>query len=165
MITGIVCVDKNWGIGKKNDLLFKLKEDMSFFRNKTSEGIVAMGYNTLLSFPNSKPLKNRLNLVLAPIGVERDDCIIVHSFEEMICLIAKYSQKDDREVFVIGGAMFYESMLPYYDKVYVTKVEADGEAEVFFPNLDRIKEFECRVDREIIDNGYKLQFTTYNRRS
>lgn len=162
-IIGIVCVDRNWGIGAKNDLLFHLPEDMKFFRETTKDSIVAMGYNTLLSFPNSKPLPKRVNLVLAPAGVERDDCIVVHTFEEMICLIAKYVQKDDRTVFVIGGSMFYHSMLPYYDEVLVTKVDADGGAEVFFPNLDRVKEFHCIINREIEDNGYKLQFTTYRR--
>lgn len=54
-------------------------------------------------------------------------------------------------------------MLPYYDEVLVTKVDADGGAEVFFPNLDKVKEFHCIINREIEDNGYKLQFTTYRR--
>ena len=48
MIIGIVCVDKNWGIGKQNDLLFHLKKDMQFFRNTTADSIVVCGYNTLL---------------------------------------------------------------------------------------------------------------------
>ena len=59
MIVGIVCVDENWGIGKKNDLLFKLKRDMEFFKWETSGKVVFCGYNTLLSFPGSKPLKGR----------------------------------------------------------------------------------------------------------
>ena len=66
----IVAVDKKWGIGKNNDLLFSLPEDMKFFREKTSGKTVCMGYNTLLSFPGSKPLKNRVNIVLAPDGVK-----------------------------------------------------------------------------------------------
>jgi len=163
-IIGIVAVDRNWGIGKKNGLLFSLKEDMKFFRATTLDQICTMGYNTLMSFPNSQPLPKRTNVVLAPAETERTDCTIVHSLEEMLGLIYTYTQKDDRDVYVIGGAMFYKSMLPYYDEVLVTKVDADGEAEVFFPNLDRIKEFSCEVNREVIDNGYKLQFTTYRRR-
>ena len=101
----IVAVDKKWGIGKNNDLLFSLPEDMKFFREKTSGKTVCMGYNTLLSFPGSKPLKNRVNIVLAPDGVERDDCIIVHTLEDLSKEVNKYD-----DVFVIGGAMFYKTM-------------------------------------------------------
>lgn len=163
-IIGIVCVDEKWGIGKNNDLLFHLKEDMNFFRTTTTGQICAMGYNTLLSFPGSKPLPNRTNIVLAPVGVERNDCIVLHNFEEMICTIAKFTQKDDRDVYIVGGSMFYESMLPYYDKVYVTKVLEDGDAQVFFPNLDRIKEFTMKHSSAVIeDNGHKICFTTYER--
>jgi dihydrofolate reductase len=135
MINAIVCVDKNWGIGKNNDLLFNLKEDMKFFREKTKDKIVFCGYNTLLSFPGSKPLKNRSTIVLCPKEVERDDCFCVHDFDEAVRLLKELSKT--QEVFVIGGAMVYRSMLPYYDRVYVTKVDAcDDEATAFFPNLD-----------------------------
>ncbi|MBO7215312.1 MAG: dihydrofolate reductase [Clostridia bacterium] len=155
----IVAVDRKWGIGKNNDLLFSLKEDMKFFREKTSGKVVCMGYNTLLSFPGSKPLKNRTNIVLAPQGVERDDCTIVYSLEELSRELAKYEQD---EVFVIGGAMFYRTMVDYCSEVYVTKVDADGEATVFYPNLDEKDNFEMvYASDEIDDNGLKIKFTTY----
>lgn len=153
----IVAVDKKWGIGKNNDLLFSLPEDMKFFREKTSGKTVCMGYNTLLSFPGSKPLKNRVNIVLAPDGVERDDCIIVHTLEELSNTLKNYN-----DVFVIGGAMFYKTMVPYCEEVYVTKVDADGEATVFYPNLDEIDGFEMVYESEPIEsNGYQIRFTTY----
>ena len=79
----IVAVDKNWGIGKKNDLLFSLPADMAYFRQNTSGKVVVMGSNTLKSFPNGKPLKNRTNIVLYPGGEQRDDCIIVQNLEEL----------------------------------------------------------------------------------
>lgn len=155
----IVAVDKKWGIGKNNDLLFSLKEDMKFFREKTSGKTVCMGYNTLLSFPGSKPLKNRTNIVLAPQGVERDDCIIVYSLEELSKELAKYDADD---VFVIGGAMFYKTMVDYCSEVFVTKVDADGEATVFYPNLDEKPNFEMVYSSdEIVDGDYKIRFTTY----
>lgn len=155
----IVAVDKKWGIGKKNDLLFSLPEDMKFFREKTAGKTVCMGYNTLLSFPNSKPLKNRVNIVLAPDGVERDDCIIVHTLEELSKELSKYNGED---VFVIGGAMFYKTMLPYCSEVLVTKVDADGGAEVFYENLDNLSNWACvYTGDEIQSNGYKITFTTY----
>ena len=118
-----------------------------------------MGYNTLLSFPGSKPLKNRTNIVLAPDSVERDDCVVVHSLKE---LSDKLNEYDGEDVFVIGGAMFYKTMLPYCEEVYVTKVDADGEAEVFYENLDKNENFECiYVSDPIETNGYTIRFTTY----
>ena len=153
----IVAVDKKWGIGKNNDLLFSLPEDMKFFREKTSGKTVCMGYNTLLSFPGSKPLKNRVNIVLAPDGVERDDCIIVHTLEDLSKEVNKYD-----DVFVIGGAMFYKTMVPYCEEVYVTKVDADGEATVFYPNLDEMENYsEVYSSEPIESNGYTIRFTTY----
>ncbi|MBR5439853.1 MAG: dihydrofolate reductase [Clostridia bacterium] len=153
----IVAVDKKWGIGKQNDLLFNIPEDMKFFRQKTANKTVCMGYNTLLSFPNSKPLKNRVNIVLAPDGVERDDCIVVHTLEELSKELKKYD-----DVFVIGGAMFYRTMLPYCEEIYVTKVDADGEATVFYPNLDENANFEMIFEGEELEsNGLKIKFTTY----
>ena len=155
----IVAVDKKWGIGKKNDLLFSLPEDMKYFREKTKDKVVCMGYNTLLSFPNSKPLKNRVNIVLAPEGVEREDCIIVHTLEQLSSELAKY---DTEQVFVIGGAMFYRTMLPYCSEVLVTKVDADGGAEVFYENLDALDNWACIEQGEPIQsNGLTIRFTIY----
>ncbi len=155
----ILHADKKWGIGKKNDLMFNLPEDMRFFRTTTLNKVVCMGYNTLLSFPNSKPLKNRTNIVLAPVGVERDDCIIVHDLQGLFNELKKY---DTDDVFVIGGAMFYRTMLEYSDTAYITKVDADGGAEVFFPNLDELPAWQLVEQSEPInDNGYTIRFTTY----
>ncbi|MBR3804393.1 MAG: dihydrofolate reductase [Clostridia bacterium] len=155
----IVAVDKKWGIGKNNDLLFSLKEDMKFFREKTSGKVVCMGYNTLLSFPGSKPLKNRTNIVLAPQGVTRDDCVVVYTLEELSKELSKYNADD---VFVIGGAMFYRTMVDYCSEVFVTKVEADGEATVFYPNLDEKDNFEMVYASDPIDDGgLIIRFTTY----
>lgn len=155
----IVAVDKKWGIGKKNGLLFSLKEDMKYFREKTTGKVVCMGYNTLLSFPNGKPLKNRVNITLCPEEIERDDVICVHTLEELFKELAKYP---DEEVFVIGGATFYRTMLPYCKTAYITKVDADGEAEVFFENLDELKEWKLEKEGEIISDGeYKIRFCKY----
>ena len=155
----IVAVDKNWGIGKKNDLLFSLPEDMKYFREKTLNKVVIMGSNTLKSFPGGKPLKNRTNIVLFPGGEKREDCMIVDSMEELKSVLKNYN-KDD--VFVIGGAMFYKTMLPYCSEVYVTKVDADGGAEVFYENLDKHPNFSCEILSDTIrTNGYDIKFTVY----
>ena len=159
----IVAVDKNWGIGKKNDLLFSLPEDMKYFREKTLNKVVIMGSNTLKSFPNGKPLKNRTNIVLFPGGEKRDDCIIVDSLEELKQTLKVYNPDD---VFVIGGAMFYKTMLPYCTEVFVTKVDADGGAEVFYENLDKHPDFCCEVLSDtILTNGYNIKFTVYKNKN
>ena len=158
MIRAILHVDKKWGIGKKNTLMFSLPLDMKFFRETTSGKTVCMGYNTLLSFPNGKPLKNRKNIVICPEGVTGDGFIAVHDMPEMLEAIGK----EDGDVYVIGGAYFYKSMLPYCDEVLVTKVKADGNAEVFFENLDEREDFELKEEgEELQTNGYTIKFTKY----
>ncbi len=155
----IVAVDKKWGIGKKNDLLFSLPADMKYFREKTSGKVVVMGSNTLKSFPNGKPLKNRTNIVLFPGGEQRDDCIIVQSLDELRIELKKYNPDD---IFIIGGAMFYKTMLPYCSEVLVTKVDADGGAEVFYENLDKLENWSCISSEEPIEtNGLIIRFTIY----
>ncbi len=160
MIIGIVCVDRHFGIGKKNDLLFHLKKDMEFFKNTTMDSIVFCGYNTLLSFPGSKPLKHRSTICLCPEEVERDDCFCIHDFNTAVKLVKELAKT--KNVYVIGGAMLYKSMLPYYDEVYVNKVDADGDAEVFFPCLDAYDGMRLyQVFPEIEDEGYKTRLHVY----
>lgn len=155
----IVAVDKNWGIGKKNGLLFNLPEDMKFFRQKTTGKVVAMGNNTLRSFPNEKPLKNRVNVVLCPNAKDRDDCVMVGSLQEMRETLKQYPSDD---VFIIGGAMFYRTMLEFCDTAYVTKVDADGDAEVFFDNLDQNPDWRLdEISMSIKDGDYHLTFCVY----
>ena len=155
----IVAVDKNWGIGKKNDLLFSLPADMAYFREKTLNKVVIMGSNTLKSFPGGKPLKNRTNIVLFPGGEKREDCIIVDSIDELKAELKKHPADD---VFVIGGAMFYKTMLPYCSEVLVTKVDADGGAEVFYENLDNLPNWSCvSISEPQETNGYTIRFTVY----
>lgn len=155
----IVAVDKKWGIGKKNDLLFRLKKDMKHFVEYTSGKIVVMGSNTLLSFPGSKPLKNRTNIVLWPDGQDVEGATILHSLDEVFEEIKKYNEDD---VFIIGGAMMYRTMLPYCKHAYITKVDADGEAEVFLNNLDELQNWDLvQQDEYIEDEGYMISFCTY----
>ena len=158
MITAIVHVDKQWGIGKGNDMMFSLPKDMKFFRETTMGNTVVMGGNTLRSFPNQKPLKNRVNIVLSR-GQVRDDCVIVRSYEE---LKNELKARKNEEIFIIGGGEVYRELLPYCDRVLVTKVDAIGGAEVFFPNLDEMDNFVCVNEGEPVeDNGYIIRFTEY----
>ncbi|MBE5752894.1 MAG: dihydrofolate reductase [Clostridiales bacterium] len=154
----IVHADKQWGIGKNNDMMFSLPKDMKFFRETTLGNVVVMGGNTLRSFPNEKPLKNRENIVLSR-GQVRDDCIIVPDFDS---LKKAMKEREDKEIYVIGGGVIYKELLPYCQEVLVTKVEAIGGAEVFFPNLDENTDFELVYESEPLDdNGLTIRFTTY----
>ena len=165
MIISILNCDKKFGIGKRNGLLFNLPLDMKYFRETTRGHVVAMGENTLLSFPGSKPLKNRTNIVLSKdLDHNYEGVINVHSFDDFIKMIKEYGQKET--VFIIGGASIYAQTLPYVDEVLLTKVNADGGAEVFFPNLDENPNFEC-VDEgtPIDDGGIEIRFTKYINRS
>jgi len=164
MIISILSVDKKYGIGKNNDLLFHLPLDMKFFRDTTKGHMVFMGENTLLSFPGSKPLKNRINVVLSQDPTHNyEDCENVHNFDEFIEILRKNGRNSD--VFVIGGASIYRQTLPYVDKVLLTKVDADGGATVFFPNLDEDPAFKCIDEGTPIKDGeYEIRFTTYVRK-
>ncbi len=159
----IVAVDNRWGIGKNNDLLFHLPTDMKYFREKTLGKVVVMGSNTLLSFPGGKPLKNRTNIVLWPGGEKREDCIVADSLAELKEILSAYESDD---VYVIGGGMFYRTMLPYCSEVLVTKVEADGDATVFYENLDLRPEWSCVSTSDFVEDGeYRLRFTVYRNAS
>lgn len=158
----IVAVDKKWGIGRDNDLLFSIPEDMKFFRETTKGKVVVMGSNTLRSFPNGSPLKNRTNIVLST-KIKRDDCIVVDSVDKLLEEIKKYPED---EVYLIGGAMLYKTLLPYCTDALVTKVDADGKATVFFDDLDSQKCWTLSSSSDIIEsNGYKITFTTYKNSS
>ena len=162
MIYAIVHADKEWGIGKGNDMMFSLPLDMKFFRETTMGHTVVMGGNTLRSFPNQKPLKNRVNIVLSR-GQVRDDCVIVRSYEE---LKTEMKNRENEDIFVIGGGEVYRELLPYCDGAFVTKVNAVGGAEVFFPNLDEHPDFVCVEEGEPLnDNGYEIRFTKYENRN
>ncbi|MCQ2800346.1 MAG: dihydrofolate reductase [Bacilli bacterium] len=161
MIISILNCDIKYGIGKRNGLLFSLPKDMKFFRETTLNHTVCMGENTLLSFPGGKPLKNRTSIVLSQDASHNyEDVINVHSFEDFLKKIKEYETNDT--VFIIGGASIYRQTLPYVDQVYLTKVNADGGAEVFFVNLDEEEDFELISESEpVMDGELEIRFTVY----
>ncbi len=150
-------VDKNWGVGRANSLMFDLPKDMKFFRETTWGKVVVMGLKTLRSLPGGRPLKNRTNILLCP--ETQEGITTVHDLEELFDELKKYPEED---VFVIGGASVYRALLPYCTEVLVTKVDADGGADVFVPNLDEDPSFALiKESAPIEDNGYTIRFCTY----
>ncbi len=155
----IVAVDEKWGIGKDGDLLLSIPDDMRHFREKTRTAVLVMGYNTLLSFPNSKPLPKRRNIVLSAEPVVIEGAEVVTSLDELFALLRGV---DSDNTFVIGGGSIYRQLFPYCDTAYITKMEFDGEADTFMPNLDiqsgwSVEEESQRFEYEGI--GYR--FLTY----
>lgn len=159
----IVAVDKNWAIGNKGDLLISIPEDMKFFRTTTTGNVVVMGKNTLISFPGSKPLKNRENIVIA---LEKDykveGATVVYSIEEALEEVKKYNTDD---VYVIGGGSIYKQMLPYCDTAYVTYIDYAYEADTYIPNLDEDENwFVAEESEEQTYFDIEYYFRTYKRK-
>ena len=116
----IVCVDKNWGIGKDGKLLCHLKEDMKFFRDHTIGKVVVMGRSTLESLPKGEPLPDRTNIVLTHRSdFEKEGVKVVHDMEELLEELNNY---DPDDVMIIGGASVYNEMMDMCDKLYVTRI-------------------------------------------
>lgn len=159
MIVSIVNVDKNSGIGMDNQLLFRLPSDMKFFKESTINHVVAMGKNTLKSLPNGKPLKNRINIVLSHSPT--DGAVNAGTLDEFKSLIKEYSKND--VVFVIGGASVYKSTLDIVDEVWMTIVDSNKEADVFFPNIEN--DFVCyEREKPINENGVSFEITKWKRK-
>ncbi len=159
----IVCVDANWGIGYKNELLVRIPSDQKFFRETTTGKVVVMGRKTLDSFPQGKPLKNRTNIVITSNKEleKRDEEIYVNSVEECLELLKNYN---DDDIYIIGGASIYKQFLPYCSKALVTRVDREFAADTYFPDLD--KDPEWKITKESDEQTYfdnTFEFLVYER--
>ncbi|MFR9145208.1 MAG: dihydrofolate reductase [Mediterraneibacter sp.] len=159
----ILSADRNWGIGNGNKLLVSIPADMKFFRQTTTGKVVVMGRKTLESFPNGQPLKNRTNIVLTENPDYRvKDAVIVHSKEELLKTLEQY---DTEDIYIIGGESIYRMMLPYCDTVLVTKIDRAFQADTFFPDLDKMEEWEMTEEgEEQTCFDLEFRFTKYERR-
>jgi len=158
----IVAIADNNAIGRNNELLWHISEDLKRFKRITSGHKIIMGRNTYLSLPN-RPLKNRTNIVISDNPGERfEGCEMAYSIEEVL---AKCST--DEECFIIGGGMVYKQFLPLADKLYLTRVNKPFEADVFFPEFD-LNEWE-EIEKESHgpdqQNDFSYSFVTYTRKS
>ena len=159
----IVAVDKEWNIGNKGDLLFYIPDDLKFFRSQTIEKVCVMGRKTLESFPNSKPLKNRVNIVLSRnTDMEVEGAIFVKDTDELAELLKNYNSDD---VYVIGGETVYTLLLPLCDTAIITHIDAVAdEADKKFPELSADEWFIANDSGEKECNGYKFRWCEYKRK-
>lgn len=157
-MTAIVCVSKNWGIGKDGQLLFHISADMKRFRALTTGKTVILGRKTLATFPGGKPLPNRRNIVLTHGNLSIDGADIAHSINEAAAL-------SDNDAVVIGGSSIYEALLPLCDRIHVTMVDAAPEADSFFPNLDASPDWTVEQKSEPTEeNGIIYRYIDYIRK-
>ena len=154
----IAAIGNHKELGLKNQLLCHLPEDLKRFKLITSGYTVIMGDKTWESLP-VKPLPKRRNIVMTlNQNANYDGCELVHSIEELYALLA-----EEEECFVIGGATIYNLFIDKIDRLYLTRILADFEADVFFPEVD-FEKWELKKD-EFFEkderNAYNMRFQCY----
>jgi dihydrofolate reductase len=156
----IAVVSENWGLGLDGKLLFNLPQDMKFFKYITNNKIVVMGKKTLLSFPNSKPLPNRINIVLTrDKDFKEENVIVCHSLDELFKEIENFRSED---VFVIGGGNVFYQLQKYCDEIFITKVQKLVKADTFLYNFDEDENWMPVIkSKEFEENGMRFTFNTY----
>ena len=164
MISAIVAVDENWGIGFNGELLEKIPEDMKFFKETTTGHVVVMGRKTWDSLPK-KPLPERTNIIISNKGnLLLENEAIRLKLDDLLLGIAYF--EDD--IFVIGGGQIYKELLPFCDRIYVTKIFKSHEnVDTYFPDLDEPEMWDTwkvTYQSEVkVYNDIMYQFLTYDR--
>lgn len=151
----IVCISENWGIGLDNALLFRLSADMRRFKALTLGKTIILGSHTLGTFPGGKPLAQRRNIVLTHSRAPIEGAELANTREEALALAGE-------DAFVVGGASIYALLLPYCDRVLVTKVFSAPKADSFFPKLDNHPDWRVARESELMEeNGLRFQYIDY----
>ena len=163
MISAIVAVDENWGIGFNGELLEKIPEDMKQFRLLTHKRTILMGRKTWET-NTKKPLPDRLNLVITRGERKFDNMTVFINMEEAKVRAKEAAKNHNDEWFVIGGGQIYKELLPLCDRVYVTKIfKSHNNVDTYFPTLGQ-KEWKITNQSEILTyNNLQYQFLTYDR--
>lgn len=157
----IVAVDNNWAIGMNNDLLERIPEDQKYFREKTLGKVVIYGRKTLETFPEKRPLKDRINIILSSDKDYRiENAITMHSIHELKAYLNLF---DSDSVYVIGGESIYRQLFPYCDTVYVTRIHKSYEADKYFPNMDKSDEWIMSNALLSVYDSIIFEFITYTR--
>lgn len=159
----IVAVDNTWGIGRDGGLLAALPGDMAYFKEHTMGKTVVMGRKTLESMPGSRGLAGRVNYVLtSQAGYEAKRCEVFNTDEALMTAIEKCEPDD---VFLIGGASMYNKYYKLCDKLYITKIEADLNADTHIVNIDEDEDFRVVSESEpVTENGITYRFLVYEKR-
>ena len=162
MLSIIVAKAKNNVIGKNNELIWKLPEDLKRFKQLTTGHTIIMGRKTFESL--GRVLPNRKHIIFSQnpdFKVNDENVEIVHSMLQIQGYI-----EDKEEHFVIGGAMIYNLLMPYVTKMYVTQIDKEFEGDAFFPRIDENK-WEVVERTEVMEDEnshLKYEYITYKRK-
>lgn len=154
----IICaIAENRAIGKNNDLLWHIPEDFKHFKEKTMGHVIMMGQKTYESI--GKPLPNRTTIVLSnDENFKVEGVIVVRTFDEVF---AKAKEIEKEEIFICGGASVYAQTIDLADKLYLTVVKGDFEADVFFPEYEQFKKVISQ--RKSSDDKFEYTFLELER--
>ena len=154
----IAAIGKNNELGKDNDLIWRLKADMKFFRETTMGHPIVMGRKTFESLP--KGLPGRKNIVLSSNEILNNEIELYKSIKEFLLNYKDY----DGEVYIIGGASIYKAFIDMADKLYLTEIEAEEkEANVYFPKFNK-EEFDKEIISDLEENSIKFKHVLYKRK-
>ena len=141
---------QNRAIGKGGDLIWHLSNDLIHFKDVTSGHTVIMGYNTYASLPGRKALPKRRNIIISSRLTE-----VPEGFELAKSILdAMKMVYNEEEVFIIGGGMIYEQFLPMADKLYLTRIDKDFDADTFFPIIN-FNNYDL-IDLKVIDEDPQI---------
>ena len=160
MITIIAAIGKNGELGKNNDLIWHLPNDLKRFKKVTAGHHVIMGRKTYESL--GKPLPNRTNIIISRNpDYKAEGCIMTSSLEEAITL----AKAGDSHPYILGGAQIYKQAIKIADILDLTLVDAELSADVFFPNIDtsiwkEVDRYDHFIDEK---HQYNYSFVTYKK--
>lgn len=157
MISIIVAIGKNRELGRGNDLIWHIKEDLKNFKNLTMGKYIVMGKNTYESLP--KHLEGRKYIVLSSSLSEIENGLLFNDFNKLL----EFIKDIDEEVMIIGGASIYKLFLPFADKLYLTEIDSEEKADVYFPDFNK-EDYECNVVSTNEVDGLKYSFVIYERK-
>lgn len=160
-ISIIVAIAANNAIGKDNDLLWHISDDLKRFKKLTEKHFIIMGKKTYYSLP-IRPLPKRTNMVITDIAEEQiDNCLMAYSINDSI-----KKMDAEKENFIIGGGSIYEQFMPLANKLYITRIHQDFEGDTFFPEIS-LNEWKLAEKIDINDdnqNNFTYTFETYVRK-
>ena len=157
MISIIAAIGKNRELGRGNDLIWHIKEDLKNFKNLTMGKYIVMGKNTYESLP--KHLEGRKYIVLSSSLSEIKSGLLFNDFNKLL----EFIKDVDEEVMIIGGASIYKLFLPFADKLYLTEIDSEEKADVYFPDFNK-EDYGYNVVSTNEVDGLKYSFVIYERK-
>ena len=151
----IAALGKRNELGKNNALIWHLKEDMKFFRRMTKGHTIVMGRKTFESLPGMLPKRHHI-IITRDLSYSKEGIEIFHSIEDFI---EAYKEKKE-EVFVIGGGQIYSQLLPYSSHLYLTEIDHEFDADVFYPEFNR-EDYYCNVLTDFEEDGIHYRHIEY----